>query len=117
MIHALKEDRLKDKNQVFFKFDFDQIMARMGIDTKSQDRFIRSLPFFGNDATAGTENELQTIVSGRRKDVDLPRIIEESNYYMNLVKQARAGDTSEKRVMALERFLKEKKDRNSVVSG
>ena len=91
--------------------DMDRISRILGIDTGTPDRFIRSLPFCSGDATAGTENEFQVAVSGRREDVDLAMTIEGSNYYKNLLRQARAGDTSEKRVTALERFLKEKDGR------
>ncbi|MBI9091940.1 MAG: hypothetical protein JEZ12_22235 [Desulfobacterium sp.] len=83
----------------------EQITVLLGIDTWSADAFIRSLPFCAGDATAGVENEFQAVVVGRREDVDLPISIEASNYYKNLVKQAKSGDTPEKRVIALENFL------------
>ncbi len=90
------------------RITLDQISDILGIDTASPDRFIRSLPFCCGDATAGTENEFQTVVEGTRMDVDLARTIEASNYYKNLLKQAKAGDTPEKRVTALEKFLNDK---------
>lgn len=87
----------------------DHIGSVIGIDRRSPDRFVRSLPFCAGDATAGAENEFQAVVSGRRQDVDLARCIESSNYYKNLVKQAQSGDTPAHRLTALDRFL-EKKD-------
>ena len=88
--------------------DLDRISTAVGIDKHSPDGFVRSLPFVGGDATAGAENEFQALVSGTRENVDLARVIETSNYYRNLVEQARTGESSERRVMALERLLKEK---------
>ncbi len=64
-----------------------------------------SLPFWGPDATAGCENELQVAVSGRRETVDLPRIIERSNYYANIIKRASRGETSPRLRRHLERYL------------
>lgn len=90
------------------KEDTDRIAGILGLDKGSPDRFIRSLPFCSGDATAGGENEFQAVVAGRRNDVDLARTIESSNYYQNLVKQARAGESSEKQIQALEEFLKDK---------
>ncbi len=86
----------------------DRIARLLGLDHGSADRFIRSLPFCSGDATAGAENEFQAVVAGSRKDVDLSRTIESSNYYKNLVSQARAGESSPKHIQALEAFLKEK---------
>jgi hypothetical protein len=44
---------------------------------------IESIPFSRNDATAGSENELQVAVFGDRKCADLPLAIESSNYFAN----------------------------------
>ncbi len=48
---------------------------------------IESLPFALGDATAGTENELQAIVIGKRNTVDLPVTIERSKYYVNVARR------------------------------
>lgn len=69
--------------------------------------FIESIPFSLNDATAGSETELQAAVSGDRKCVDLPLVIEGSNYFANIVKRAAAGDTSQRAITDLERYLEE----------
>jgi hypothetical protein len=66
---------------------------------------IESIPFAPGDVTAGCENELQAVVVGGERDVDLPMAIRESSYYKNLLKRARAGDTPRSRVDALEEFL------------
>ncbi len=77
----------------------------LGIDTTRADEFIRALPFCSGDATAGAENEFQAVVQGNRENLDLPRVIESSNYYKNIVRRARAGDTSDKPIAALEKYL------------
>ena len=64
-----------------------------------------SLPFAGEDATAGTENELQVAVVGRRQDVDLPYSIETSSYFANLIRHAKTGETSFQPCRELERYL------------
>ncbi|MDG4476202.1 hypothetical protein [Thiovibrio frasassiensis] len=64
-----------------------------------------SLPFYGSDATTGCENELQVAVTGRREDVDLPRAIEQSSYYANIIKRADRGETSPRARRNLERYL------------
>ncbi len=64
-----------------------------------------SLPFFGSDATTGCENELQVAVTGRREAVDLPRAIEQSSYYANIIKRAGRGETSSRSLRNLERYL------------
>ncbi|MBN2297891.1 MAG: hypothetical protein JXM72_04830, partial [Deltaproteobacteria bacterium] len=67
--------------------------------------FIEGLPFSAGDTTAGSENELQTVVIGRKDDVDLPVTIQESNYYKNIIKRMVAGETPKKIISDLERFL------------
>lgn len=63
------------------------------------------LPFGVDDATAGAENELLTVVIGPREQVDLARYIEESHYFKNLMRRAAAGDTSRSLVQDLKEFL------------
>lgn len=64
-----------------------------------------SLPFFGADATTGCENELQVAVAGTREAADLPRAIEQSSFYANLIKRAGRGETSPRALRNLERYL------------
>jgi hypothetical protein len=66
---------------------------------------VGSLPFAPEDATAGSESEMQTVVIGKRTNVDLPLVIEQSNYLANIRKRAKAGDASEKIMTDLEKYL------------
>ncbi|MBJ6724460.1 hypothetical protein [Geomesophilobacter sediminis] len=68
------------------------------------------LPFAPGDATAGTETELQAVVLGAKENVDLPLTIEGSDYFANIVKRARSGETPRKRIAHLERFLNENRE-------
>ncbi|OPY85694.1 MAG: hypothetical protein A4E72_01863 [Syntrophus sp. PtaU1.Bin208] len=63
------------------------------------------LPFAPGDATAGSEAELQAIVIGDRKTVDLPLTIEQSNYFADMLRRSAAGDTRKRNVTDLEVFL------------
>ncbi|MCA9770954.1 MAG: hypothetical protein KC466_01015 [Myxococcales bacterium] len=69
------------------------------------------VPFAGDDATAGSENELQTAVIGTRDAVDLPQAIERSNYFADLRRRVAAGDMSRSLVTDVERFLTENRER------
>ena len=64
-----------------------------------------SLPFAPPDATAGSESEMQTVVIGDKRHVDLPLFIEQSNYFSNTKRRAKAGDTSRKVMTDLEKYL------------
>ena len=78
-----------------------------GIDQRSPERLLATLPFAGEDTTAGSETELQAAVRGARHQVDLPQMIETSRYMTNLLKRARAGDSPDRLAGELERFLTE----------
>lgn len=82
----------------------------LGFPPTGSEGFIDSLPFSRNDATAGSETELQVAVAGRKEDVDLPITIEQSNYYANILKRAVAGETPKRLVSDLERFLNSNPD-------
>lgn len=82
-----------------------RILELMGISASASDRFLESLPFSLNDTTAGSENELQAAVEGTNNNVDLPIIIEQSNYFSNIIKRAAAGDAPKKAITDLEKFL------------
>lgn len=69
-----------------------------------------ALPFSLHDATAGNETELQSLVEGKKEDVDLPQFIESSNYIANILRRATSGDLSHKSLTELERFLHENKE-------
>lgn len=82
-----------------------EILKYLGIEAGSSERFLKTLPFSLNDATAGSENELQTVVEGKRNNVDLPITIEQSNYFRNIIKRAAAGDAPKTVITDLERFI------------
>jgi hypothetical protein len=63
------------------------------------------LPFVNNDATAGSETELQAAVGGRRGSVDLALSIDQSSFYRNLRKRAATGDMPMQAIAAIEAFL------------
>jgi len=85
--------------------DMDTLLRVMEINTGSLDEFVRSLPFSSEDGTAGVENEFQAAVLGKKEDLDLALAIEESNYYKNMVRRAESGDTSRKKIEALNKYL------------
>ncbi|MGD0586388.1 MAG: hypothetical protein ABSA86_11555 [Oryzomonas sp.] len=80
-------------------------LSMIGVSFESPERMAATLPFSLNDVTAGSENELQAVVAGDKGQVDLPLIIEQSNYFANIMKQAAAGETPRKVIADLERFL------------
>jgi hypothetical protein len=84
--------------------DMRRLRQAMGIPNPSNPGFMESLPFT-NDITLGCENELQTAVYGNRENVDLPRQIEDSNYFANLIERVTCEDTSRRDVSGLEDFL------------
>jgi hypothetical protein len=65
------------------------------------------LPFAPGDATAGSESELQAAVCGPRQRVDLPRTIEQSNYFRNLIRRHRQGEAPQRVISELEGYLGE----------
>lgn len=71
---------------------------------------LESLPFAPGDVTAGTENELQAVVVGKRTTVDLPIAIERSKYYSNIVRRIAVGEASTGVIRELRKFLSENED-------
>jgi len=67
--------------------------------------FLERLPFAPGDTTAGTETELQAVVLGGRGEVDLPLVIEQSDYFANIAKRVASGDTTRRSFAFLERYL------------
>ncbi|HOP30242.1 MAG TPA: hypothetical protein PKZ64_11785, partial [Spirochaetota bacterium] len=63
------------------------------------------IPYTGEDATCGIENEFQTAVKGRSGDVDLALYIRESRYLKNLIKRSERGDLPGKRVEEISEFI------------
>ena len=82
-----------------------KVFAYLGVSFASREELAETLPFSLEDVTAGSESELQAVVCGAKQDVDLPLVIEQSNYFANIIKRAAAGETPRKVVADLERFL------------
>jgi len=82
-----------------------EFLSRIGVSFESEEKMAATLPFSLGDVTAGSENELQAVVVGDKSEVDLPLIIEQSNYFANIMKHAAAGETPRKAIADLERFL------------
>lgn len=83
----------------------DALRDALSITDLSGDFWIENLPFTPDDVTAGTENELQVAVVGRREQVDLVQTIEASNYYKNMVKRVASGDAPQKSLSSLDDYL------------
>ena len=66
---------------------------------------MEKLPFAGQDASAGTETELQVAVMGKREDSDLALAIASSRYFKNLFKRTASGDAPKSALAALEEYL------------
>ena len=86
------------------------IMSRLLVAQGEGRSFLERLPFGAGDTTGGTETELQAVVVGARGDVDLPCIIEQSDYFANIAKRAAAGDTPKRLIADLEHYLDGNKD-------
>lgn len=67
-------------------------------------------PFSALDTTVGVENEFQAAVIGPQDQVDLPLIIEQSNYFQNLLQRAERGDMPLSSVTDLRHFLDENQE-------
>lgn len=80
------------------------IMESLGVRADAPG-FIARLPFAPGDATAGSETELQAVVEGSRSSVDLPLMIEQSNYFANITRRTASGDAPRGLLSSLERFL------------
>lgn len=82
-----------------------QSLLKAGVSFETTEGLVASLPFSAHDVTAGSESELQAVVIGSREQVDLPLVIEQSNYFANILKRAAAGEAPRKVAADLERFL------------
>jgi len=89
-----------------------ELWDKIGIkyNMSGQEINIASLPFAPEDLTAGSESEMQTVVRGRRSDVDLPIFIEQSNYLSNILRRAQTGDAAAKKLTDLEEYLNTNQD-------
>lgn len=107
----LRRRTLRAKARTTEGYDLQRIRERLGVRAESAESLAASVPFGAGDTTAGAENELQTVVVGAREQVDFCQCIERSNYYQNILKRARSGDTSPELVTGLELFLKSNPDK------
>lgn len=82
-----------------------ETLETLGVSFASPERLLATLPFSRNDVTAGSESELQAVVCGSQDQVDLPLIIEHSNFFANIMKRAASGEAPKRAVADLERFL------------
>ena len=94
------KDAVRDSPQ-----SFERILESLQIDLSSPERLVETLPFSLNDTTAGTENELQAAVLGRRRDVDLAIAIERSNFYADILRRMASGEATRGFMNELESFL------------
>lgn len=92
------------------RLDLARLRHELGIACSSPDAFAASLPFAPDDATAGIENEWQTVTIGTADSADLPRAICESRYYRNLARRAAAGETPARRRADLDAWIADNRD-------
>lgn len=82
-----------------------RLRAVLELEHTTGSAFAASLPFSFEDTTCGAENELQTVVVGSKHDVDLPRSIEASNFYKNIIKRTLSGESPERLVNQIQDYL------------
>ncbi len=66
---------------------------------------IDQLPFAGCDATAGSEDELQTVVVGPAAQCDLPLSIRESRFFRNIARRSASGEAPRRTLLEVQAFL------------
>ncbi|MBN2515371.1 MAG: hypothetical protein JXC33_04990 [Deltaproteobacteria bacterium] len=101
----------KSENKIGGSRYLARIMDILDINAKSSEKVVESMPFSLNDTTAGSENEFQVVVVGEKEDVDLPRIIEQSNFYKNILKRTKTGEAPKKIIAELDRYLNDNSSR------
>jgi hypothetical protein len=77
----------------------------LGITQPTGAAWIEKLPFACDDATAGSETELQAGVAGDRRHIDLVQAIENSTFYKNLLKRTVSGDAPRRGLTQLQAYL------------
>ncbi len=92
--------------------NLSHLLKIMEIKPLSSDHYPASLPFSPRDVTAGVENEFQTVVQGKKQNIDLAMAIEMSSYYKNLIRRTASGDTSGKMMATLEKLLPAQQEKN-----
>ena len=66
---------------------------------------LEGLAFGPGDVTAGSEDELQTVVAGKSESCDLPITIRESRFFRNISKRISSGEAPRQAYMELQAFL------------
>ncbi len=90
--------------------DSDRLEEALGIDRRTSDTLLRTLPFGPGDTTAGVENEIQAAVKGAGDHADLALTIRESDFFENIRRMAVSGDTTPRLKDELERYLEDNPD-------
>ena len=78
-----------------------EALRAIGVDPDKPD----TIPLACGDATGGSRTELQAAVVGSHRAVDLPRAIEDSNYFANTARRTQSGDLPRRAMHRLERWL------------
>lgn len=88
-----------------------EILKKIGVIRNNDTINYNKLPFIPYDVTIGAENEYQTAVCGKIEQVDLPKTILSSNYYLNILKRIQSGEIEKTRINELKNYLtKDKKE-------
>lgn len=82
-----------------------ETLKKIGIIRNNSTINYNKLPFMPDDVTVGTENEYQTAVCGKMEQVDLPKTILFSNYYLNMLKRVQSGEIKKTRIDDLKKYL------------
>ncbi len=99
------ENDLPKLSQSPSTINISNAFSELGVDPSRSENWIEALPFSDRDTTAGAESEMHSLVLGSKDDVDLPSILQQSNFFENILKRSIAGETSYKRIGDLNRFL------------
>ena len=73
--------------------------------TDSSRILLDQLPFTAQDATAGSEDELQAVVVGSSTNCDLPLTIRESRFLRNIARRSASGESPRRTLSEVESFL------------
>jgi hypothetical protein len=88
----------------------DQLLERLGVDASNSDSLLATLPFVGEDVTAGAEAELQAAVYGSGHSVDLACAVRESSYFAHMTRRAHSGEASRQHIDELSAWLDDNRD-------
>ncbi len=83
----------------------DEVLAGLPGHRYSGKRLLNELPFAPGDVTAGSEDELQAVVTGKDTACDLPITIRDSRFLKNIVRRSSSGEAPRKTFLELQEFL------------